>query len=232
MTIRAVSFDLDDTLWPLMPVILKAEKDTNKWLIENYPGVEKLLNSEEMIQIRNDLISKQKNLAYQLSKLRELMLIQLGIKSGYTKKEAEIMASKSFDIFYSGRNDVILYEGVKETLEELKEKYTLGVITNGNADIEKIGISHFFEFNISASQINIGKPDPRIFEEARLKAGLKAEEICHVGDHPINDVEGSYNVGMKPIWFNEKKEDWPLENKPEYKEVSHWSELPETILSF
>ena len=119
-----------------------------------------------------------------------------------------------------------------ETLEELKEKYMLGVITNGNADIEKIGISHFFEFNISASQINIGKPDPRIFEEARLKAGLKAEEICHVGDHPINDVEGSYNVGMKPIWFNEKKEDWPLENKPEYKEVSHWSELPETILSF
>ncbi len=232
MTIRAVSFDLDDTLWPLMPVILKAEKDTNKWLIENYPGVEKLLNSEEMIQIRNDLISKQKNLAYQLSKLRELMLIQLGIKSGYTKKEAEIMASKSFDIFYSGRNDVTLYDGAKEVLGELKNKYTLGVITNGNADIEKIGISHFFEFNISASQINIGKPDPRIFEEARIKTGLKAEEICHVGDHPINDVEGSYNFGMKPIWFNEKKEDWPLENKPEYKEVSNWKELPETILSF
>ena len=43
MNIKAITFDLDDTLWPLMPVILKAEKDTNKWLIENYPGVENLL---------------------------------------------------------------------------------------------------------------------------------------------------------------------------------------------
>ena len=150
MSIRAVSFDLDDTLWPLLPVILKAEKDTNQWLIDNYPGVEVLLKSQEAMKIRDDLISKKNDLVNQLSKLRELSLVELGIRSGYNREESQIMARESFKIFFSGRNDVTLYEGTEQTLKNLKEKYVLGVITNGNADLEKIGISHYFNFNISA----------------------------------------------------------------------------------
>ena len=79
MNIKAISFDLDDTLWPLLPVILKAEKDTNKWLIENYPGVENLLKSDEVKEIRDSLISQESKLVYQLSKLRELTLVELAM---------------------------------------------------------------------------------------------------------------------------------------------------------
>ena len=142
MSIKAVSFDLDDTLWPLLPVILKAEKDTNEWLIDNYPGVEVLLKSQEVMKIRDDLISKKNDLVNQLSKLRELTLVELGIRSGYSREESQVMARESFKIFFSGRNDVTLYEGTEQTLGNLKEKYVLGVITNGNADIKKIGINH------------------------------------------------------------------------------------------
>jgi len=232
MSIKAITFDLDDTLWPLLPVILKAEKDTNKWLIENYPGVENLLKSEEVKEIRDSLISQESKLVYQLSKLRELTLVELAVRSGYTKEESEIMASESFKIFYAGRNDVILYEGVEEVLESLKQKYVLGVITNGNADTKKIGIDHYFDFNISASDINAGKPEPIIFEEALRQSGFRAEEICHVGDHPVNDVGGSSDFGMKSIWFNEKELDWPLDEKPNFKEVNSWFELERTLESF
>ena len=232
MNIKAISFDLDDTLWPLLPVILKAEKDTNKWLIENYPGVENLLKSDEVKEIRDSLISQESKLVYQLSKLRELTLVELAMRSGYTKKESESLARDSFKIFYAGRNDVTLYEGVEEVLESLKQKYVLGVITNGNADMKEIGIDHFFDFNISASNMNAGKPDPVIFEEALKQTGFRAEEICHVGDHPVNDVEGSNNFGMKSIWFNEKGIDWPLEEKSDFKEVSSWAELEGTLESF
>ena len=232
MKIKAVSFDLDDTLWPLLPVILKAEKDTNQWLVQNYPGVESLLKSKEVMKIRDDLISQKSNLINQLSKLRELTLVELGIRSGYAREEAEIMARESFKIFFSGRNDVTLYEGAEETLQSLKQKYVLGVITNGNADIKKIGINQYFEFNISAENMNTGKPDPVIFEEALKQTGFRAEEICHVGDHPVNDVEGSNNFGMKSIWFNEKGIDWPLDEKPDFKEVSSWAELEGTLESF
>ena len=232
MSIKAISFDLDDTLWPLLPVILKAEKDTNKWLIENYPAVENLLISDEVKEIRDSLISQESKLVYQLSKLRELTLVELAMRSGYTKKESESLARDSFKIFFAGRNDVTLYEGVEKVLESLKQKYVLGVITNGNADIKKIGIDHYFDFNISASNVNAGKPEPEIFEEALKQTGFRAEEICHVGDHPVNDVEGSNNFGMKSIWFNEKGVDWPLDEKPDFKEVKSWDELEGTIESF
>ena len=155
MSIKAVSFDLDDTLWPLLPVILKAEKDTNEWLIDNYPGVEVLLKSKEVMKIRDDLISKKTDLVNQLSKLRELTLVELGIRSGYSREESQVMARESFKIFFSGRNDVTLYEGTEQTLKNLKEKYVLGVITNGNADLKKIGINHYFDFNISAENMNV-----------------------------------------------------------------------------
>ena len=124
MSIKAVSFDLDDTLWPLLPVILKAEKDTNNWLVKNYPGVKKLLESEEIISIRNELISHEGELVNQLSKLRKLVFLELGIRSGYKKEEAEIMAKESFKVFFSGRNDVKLYQGTEKTLKRLKEKFS------------------------------------------------------------------------------------------------------------
>ena len=107
MTIKAVSFDLDDTLWPILPVILKAEKDTNQWLIDNYPGVEVLLKSQEVTKIRDDLISQRSNLVNQLSKLRELTLVELGIRSGYEREEAEIMANKSFKVFFMNFNCIV-----------------------------------------------------------------------------------------------------------------------------
>ena len=229
MTIKAISFDLDDTLWPILPVILKAEKDTNQWLIDNYPGVEALLKNQEVKKIRDDLISQRSNLVNQLSKLRELTLIELGIRSGYERKEAKIMANESFKVFFSCRNDVKLYEGTEKTLKKLKGKYVLGVITNGNADLKKIGISHYFDFNISAENMNAGKPDPVVFIEALKETGFKAEEICHVGDHPVNDVQGSLSVGMKAIWFNEKKIDWPLDEKLNFKEINFWKELEKAL---
>jgi len=232
MSIKAVSFDLDDTLWPLLPVILKAEKDTNNWLIKNYPGVKKLLESEEIISIRNELISQEGELVNQLSKLRKLVFLELGIRSGYKKEEAEIMAKESFKVFFSGRNDVKLYQGTEKTLKRLKEKYTLGVITNGNANLKKIGINHYFSFNISAENMNVSKPDPKIFEAAVAETSLNAHEICHVGDNPINDVQGSLNVGMKAIWFNKKKLNWPLNERPDFEEIYSLQELERTLENF
>ena len=122
MTIKAISFDLDDTLWPILPVILKAEKDTNRWLIKNYPCIEPLLKKEEIIPIRDELIYKNASLSHQLSKLRSMIVSELAMKAGYDASESKEIASKSFEIFFEARNEVVLFEGVKESLENLKSK--------------------------------------------------------------------------------------------------------------
>tara|TARA_Y100001960_G_scaffold73437_1_gene78089 strand:- start:1679 stop:2410 length:732 start_codon:yes stop_codon:yes gene_type:complete len=228
--IKSISFDLDDTLWPLMPNIMKAEEVTNEWIKENYPGTAKLLGTKDVIEIRDELIKNNPNLVNQISELRRLMFYELNIRAGYKKEESEEMAKEAFDIYFKGRNTVTFYDGVIDTLKLLKEKYSLGVVTNGNADLKIIGIDYLFDYCFSAADLNAHKPDPIMFEAVIDKTGLKANEICHIGDHPINDVKASLDFGMIPIWFNYEKQNFPLE-EIQVAEFSDWSSLPNLIKS-
>ena len=229
--IKAVSFDLDDTLWPLMPTILNAEKVTNTWVKENYPGVTSLLNKKDVFAIRDKLVKNNPNLVNQLSELRKLSFIELGLLAGYSEQESRSLSKASFEIFFNARNDIELYEGVEETLSSLKSKYKLGVITNGNADLKKIGIDHYFDFAFSSSDLNASKPDPIMFQAAVDATSCSAEEICHVGDHQIYDVKASKDFGMHPIWFNEVGGEWNLDE--EYPlEIKSWTEMESSINSF
>jgi HAD superfamily hydrolase (TIGR01549 family) len=231
MTIKVISFDLDDTLWPIMPTILNAEKVTNAWIKKNYPGVGSLLGSKETTQIRDRLLKKNPDLKYQLSTLRELYFIELGLLAGYSESEAKQMASSSFEIFFNERNNVVLFEGVEDCLNDLKEQYSLGVITNGNADLKKIGIDHYFDFSFSASDLNASKPDPIMFEAVKEFTGCTGQQICHVGDHPLLDVKASHDCEMNPIWFNKEGLDWPVA-EIEPLEVNDWNEMEEAIKTF
>ena len=228
MTIKSISFDLDDTLWPLMPNIVEAEKTTNEWIKENFPGTAALLGKKDVIEIRDKLIKEDPNLMNQISDLRKLMFYELNIRAGYGKEESENMAEEAFKIYFKGRNAVTFYEGVIETLELLKNDYSLGVVTNGNADLQVIGIDNLFDYIFSAADLNAHKPDPVMFEAVIKRTGLRAEEICHIGDHPINDVKASLDFGMTPIWFNYEKASFPLEGI-EVAEFSDWNSLPDLI---
>tara|TARA_B100001559_G_scaffold57492_1_gene46083 strand:- start:1261 stop:1956 length:696 start_codon:yes stop_codon:yes gene_type:complete len=228
MTIKSISFDLDDTLWPLMPNIVEAEKTTNEWIKENFPGTAALLGKKDVIEIRDKLIKEDPNLMNQISDLRKLMFYELNIRAGYGKEESENMAEEAFEIYFKGRNAVTFYEGVIETLELLKNDYSLGVVTNGNADLQVIGIDNLFDYIFSAADLNAHKPDPVMFEAVINRTGLRAEEICHIGDHPINDVKASLDFGMTPIWFNYEKASFPLEGI-EVAEFSDWNSLPDLI---
>ena len=228
MTIKSISFDLDDTLWPLMPNIIKAEETTNEWIKENFPGTAALLGKQDVIEIRDKLIKEDPNLMNQISDLRKLMFYELNIRAGYGKGESENMAEEAFEIYFKGRNAVTFYEGVIETLELLKNDYSLGVVTNGNADLKVIGIDNLFDYIFSAADLNAHKPDPVMFEAVINRTGLRAEEICHIGDHPINDVKASLDFGMTPIWFNYEKASFPLEGI-EVTEFSDWNSLPDLI---
>ena len=228
MTIKSISFDLDDTLWPLMPNIIEAEKTTNEWIKENFPGTAVLLGKQDVIEIRDKLIKEDPNLMNQISELRKLMFYELNIRAGYGKEESENMAEEAFEIYFKGRNAVTFYEGVIETLELLKNDYSLGVVTNGNADLQVIGIDNLFDYIFSAADLNAHKPDPVMFEAVINRTGLRAEEICHIGDHPINDVKASLDFGMTPIWFNYEKASFPLEGI-EVAEFSDWNSLPDLI---
>ena len=107
--IKAITFDLDDTLWPIVPVILEAEKVTQKWLIKNYPAMELVINQNIALNIRKDLIYKDPDLVNQLSKLRTLSIEQLALQAGYDNDIAHKISQEAFLIFFEARNKVNFY---------------------------------------------------------------------------------------------------------------------------
>ena len=212
MSIKYISFDLDDTFWDVMPTIYRAEGKTKEWIKDNFPGVSKIMDKDTVVDLRNKILKEDPSLLVKISELRTRIFYETAVMAGYSEVESHEMSQKAFQIFINARNDVKLFDGVRETLESLSNKYSLGVITNGNADLKKIGIDHFFKHIFSSANSGAHKPDPRAFEALINASDLQANEICHVGDHPLNDVKGSLECGMKPIWYKNDGAEWPYDD--------------------
>ena len=118
-----------------------------------------------------------------------------------------------------------------DEIKKLARVYKLGCLTNGNADIEIIGIDKFFEFNISSKDVGANKPSKNHFHSARELLGLSKDEILHIGDHKINDMLGAINYGCEALWFNPDKKVWDLKDTKKPFEFSIWKGLTEKISS-
>ncbi len=121
--------------------------------------------------------------------------------------------------------------GLHETLRSLSEAgIRLGIVTNGgeypqSTKIARLNIGHYFSAVIISEVVGFEKPDPRILRCAIEQMGCEANKTLFVGDHPTNDVLGSGNVGLIPVWF-EGVHAWPsLRPHPERRVRS----LPEVL---
>ena len=131
--IKMITFDLDDTLWDNVPTITRAEIDTRKW-IEERVGKISWGDFNDFINLRDDLIKEDASVEWDISKLRkEIFRIKLGhIKPSSLRDK---IVDEAFSVFMNKRHEVLLFDGVADALKALSEKYILGVLTNGNADV-------------------------------------------------------------------------------------------------
>ena len=225
MKVKAITFDLDDTLWPLFDVIMHAHKSSNDYLIEKHPQMQGILFSSEERKKWKELVGQEPDLANRLSELRQKVIYELLVENKVAPEEAKSLSKESFEIFLDERHKVVYFDDVLETLENLKNDYILGVITNGNADIKTLKIDHLFDFYLNAEMVNESKPGRKIFDEAARLAGVMPEEICHIGDHPVNDVEGALNAGFQAMWMNALEKDWEHKDELKVPELKNWKDL-------
>lgn len=196
--IKCITFDLDDTLWKIEPVITRAEIFFQKWLDSNYPTVSEKFNIELLRKLMKQTSLENPDIKHDLTKIRIKAYSHL--MNLYNLPDD--MPLKAFNYFMEYRNNVTLFNDVENTLEELKKKYLLGTITNGNASLKKIGIDKYFDFEIKASEIGHMKPKPEIFVAALSAANCKPEEMIHIGDSYDKDVMGAKSVNINYIWIN------------------------------
>ena len=208
--VQAVIFDLDDTLWEVGPVIVRAEHAMLGFLAGRYPRVLERHTLDSMRDVRARMALEHPAMRHDFTWLRLESLRCHAREAGYP----ETMAQEAFAVFYRARNEVTLYEDALPALERLHGRFRLFAISNGNADLDAIGLARFFEHSLAAREAGVLKPDPRIFVLLLERAGLPPQNVVHVGDDAVADVEGARRAGVTPVWLDRAGEGWHAATSP------------------
>lgn len=205
MRILAVTIDLDDTLWPVMPALERADRDLNDYLLRHYPEVARTWPIPALRALRAQVALERIDLAHDFTAQRYLTMQRAFDACGISEAPLDAL----FEVFAAARNSVELYPDALPALERLRALAPVASLTNGNADLERIGLHLHFAHRISARDVGAAKPDARIFLAAAEKLGIAPENILHVGDDPELDVAGARNAGMRTAWINRAGHPWP-----------------------
>jgi FMN hydrolase / 5-amino-6-(5-phospho-D-ribitylamino)uracil phosphatase len=206
-TVRAICFDLDNTLWDVGPVLMRAERILADWLRSRYPRIPERFTTEAMMELREQLLRAEPHQSHDLTYLRRETLARMAAAVGYDRD----IAHEAFATWHAARNQCSPYADVVPSLERLKTRFRLATLSNGNADLECIGLAHHFEVRLHAAELGCAKPDPRTYEALAEALTLAPAEILFVGDEPHADVCGPRAAGMRTAWVNRAGIEWPAE---------------------
>jgi putative hydrolase of the HAD superfamily len=223
--IRTITLDLDDTLWEIHPVIRRAEKRLYAWLGENYPRITQMFAMEDMRILRKEVLDQHPDKHHDLTFLRHTVLTESATAAGYR----QFAVDEAFAVFDEVRNDVDMFPEARPALVALAERFTLIAVTNGNANLEMVGIDDLFDGHINAAMVGAAKPERSIFDAAVAAGGATAAQTLHVGDQPLQDIHGAREAGLRTVWVNRNGDEWPDEYEAPDVEVQHVGELDELI---
>jgi 2-haloalkanoic acid dehalogenase type II len=220
--VRVIAFDLDDTLWPCMPTIRRAEETLYRWLAQHYPRITQRFDTEEIVTYRREFTAREQRYAIDMTGMRRDFLHHLGEIHDY---DGQQVSESGFEIFFEARQQVEFYDDVLPCLQRLKRRFRLGAITNGNASVEHVGLGDLIEHSVNASDLMVAKPDPLIYQHLAQRFDVRPEEIVYVGDHPHYDVVGSIDAGYQAVWINREAIPWPQQLPQPDHQVSDLHQL-------
>jgi len=219
--IRAISLDLDDTLWPIGPIMVQAEAALKQWLSAHAPGAMALYSQPDWVQqARSQALAAMADKPHDFSAMRRDMIGQALAQAG----EDTALAVPAYEVFFAARQQVTLFDDALEVLDFLAQRFPLAALTNGNADVQRVGLGAFFHCAVSAHETGIAKPDPRIFWHTAERLNLAPEAVLHVGDDAALDILGARAAGMPCVWLNRHGAPWVHEGPPPWT-VSSLREL-------
>jgi len=222
--IRALSFDLDDTLWPIAPTLVIAEAALRAWFSKNTPKALSIYEDAERIaSLREDLKLRFKDQLHDLSAIRQALIHEVLSLAGEPTHGVE----EAFEVFFQARQTVHLFPDVLPALKVLSERFPIVALSNGNANIQQVGLGDFFTHAISAQAFGVSKPDPRIFHHTLNCLNVQADELLHIGDDVHTDVWGARAANIPCVWVNREGHAWsgPGEHPVSVRDLSELVDL-------
>lgn len=229
--IKVITFDLDNTLWSVEDVLMRAEAQMREWLDEHVPDYNRKLNREDILLLRTAAVSELPQLSHDVSALRREVLYRGISRIGYSSAEARRLAEGAFARFYEARQQVVFFDDALEVLDALAAVYRLGALTNGNADTAAIGLNRYFSFAFNAADVGASKPAPNMFRAALRHSRAQPREGIHIGDHLVDDIQGARDAGMHSIWMNPSRATREDHHSRPSREVHALQELIDAVAS-
>ncbi len=201
-TIKAMTFDLDDTLYDNHPVICDLEQKTAQWLHTHHPVSQSMPYSQwQTLKIR--LAQQTPFLQSDVSEWRYQQIRQGLMALGYDDPKASQAAKSAMEQVLIWRHQIDVPELTHQVMSKLKQQMPLIAITNGNVNPNKIGLGDYFDLVLNAGPDGWAKPHGQMFTTALSHLGLPPENVLHVGDNLISDVAGAKYAGMSACWIND-----------------------------
>ncbi|MGB0892935.1 MAG: HAD-IA family hydrolase [Parashewanella sp.] len=199
--IKAISFDLDDTLYDNRPYIQKAEAKFLGFMQQQFPAPH-LWQAAHWLATKKQLIDAHPMLGHDTWRIREVTAETLLLELGLNAQKAKQGAKRGLDHFLFHRSDFIVPESSLELLAKLKKRYPLIGISNGNVDANRIGLDEYFEFILHAGNGLRMKPESDMFDLALTRLAIKPHELLHIGDNHTADIIGARNANCQAVWLN------------------------------
>ncbi|WP_102947025.1 MULTISPECIES: HAD family hydrolase [unclassified Stenotrophomonas] len=202
--VLAITLDLDDTLWPFAPIGARIDQVLYEWMLQHSPATAAMYPVAAMRELRERSFRDNPHLHYDLSALRRLTLQEALENSG-----ADLgLLEPAYEAFYAARNQVECYPDAIEALTRIAARVPVAALSNGNADLARIGLDHHFAFQLGSREHGAAKPAASIFHAACERLGVAPAHVLHVGDHVEMDVVGAMQAGLRGCWINRVEHTW------------------------
>ena len=197
MTLQALTLDLDDTLWPVLPTLRRAEARMQAWLLQHAPATGAHLDATAMRALRTALLLERPDWAHDLGRLRRECTCRALLAAG----EDPALADPAYEVFFKARHEVELYPDVLPALQRLAARWPIVALSNGNADVQQVpGLGQWFHGAVSAQDLGVSKPAAAAFIAACHRAGADPAHTLHIGDDATFDVDGALDAGLQAAW--------------------------------
>ena len=204
MSIKLITFDLDDTLWPIGPAINRAEEQLDAWLKHHAPRSFARWPQSKRRKLRAQVDRERPQLAHDMTVQRQWMLERMLAEAG---DDVTLMPA-AYEAYFAGRCEVKHYGDSVPALGRMAARVPLAAVSNGNADLQRIGLMHLFRFQLGAHEHGAAKPVASIFHAACAQLDAAPAHVLHVGDDPEADIVGAHRAGLRTCWINRESRRW------------------------
>ena len=238
---KAISFDLDDTLYSNSPIMVTTSNAMVAYFNKELPL---LLKDSTDIAAEYDIDFwakyKQKALSFTPELKHDVTALRvenyyLGmIDLGIAKAQARQAAQKALDHFNYHRSNFTVPDNIHRLLSALAKKWPLIAISNGNVNTHAINLNQYFSAVYHAGgqtsgKLNKHKPCPDMFNSACKQLKIEPSELLHVGDCGKADILGGIVAGCQTAWVSSYNVGQPLSVLP-HIELSDVEQLHQLLL--